>query len=41
MAKIRSVIGQGAQVINLVPVVTVSKLPVSTNVPPPACPPVS
>ena len=33
MAKIRSVIGQGAQVINLVPVVTVSKLPVSTNVP--------
>ena len=33
MAKVRSVIGQGAQVINLVPVVTVSKLPVSTNVP--------
>ena len=33
MAKVRSVIGKGAQVINLVPVVTVSKLPVSTNVP--------
>ena len=33
MAKVRSVIGQGAQVVNLVPVVTVSKLPVSTNVP--------
>jgi len=33
MAKMRSVIGQGAQVINLVPVVTVSKLPVATNVP--------
>jgi hypothetical protein len=33
MAKIRSVIGAGAQVINLVPVVTVSKLPVTTNVP--------
>ncbi len=33
MAKIRSVIGEGAQVINLVPVVTVSKLPVTTNVP--------
>ena len=33
MAKMRSVIGKGAQVINLVPVVTVSKLPVATNVP--------
>ncbi len=33
MAKVRSVIGPGAEVINLVPVVTVSKLPVSTNVP--------
>jgi len=33
MSKIRSVIGAGAKVINLVPVVTVSKLPVSTNVP--------
>jgi hypothetical protein len=33
MAKVRSVIGVGAKVINLVPVVTVSKLPVSTNVP--------
>ena len=33
MAKVRSVIGAGAKVINLVPVVTVSKLPVSTNVP--------
>jgi Transglycosylase SLT domain len=33
MAKVRSVIGLGAQVVNLVPVVTVSKLPVSTNVP--------
>jgi hypothetical protein len=33
MAKIRSVIGAGAKVINLVPVVTVSKLPVATNVP--------
>ncbi len=33
MAKVRSVIGPGAKVINLVPVVTVSKLPVSTNVP--------
>ena len=29
MAKVRSVIGAGAKVINLVPVVTVSKLPVS------------
>jgi hypothetical protein len=33
MTKVRSVIGAGAKVINLVPVVTVSKLPVSTNVP--------
>ena len=33
MAKIKSVIGPGAQVINLVPVVTVSKLPVAVNVP--------
>jgi hypothetical protein len=33
MAKIKSVIGAGAKVINLVPVVTVSKLPVATNVP--------
>ena len=34
MAKVRSVIGANAKVINLVPVVTVSKLPVTTNVPP-------
>jgi hypothetical protein len=33
MDKIKSVIGTGAKVINLVPVVTVGKLPVSTNVP--------
>ena len=33
MAAVRSVIGPGARVINLVPAVTVSKLPVSTNVP--------
>ena len=33
MTKIKSVIGPGAKVINLVPVVTVGKLPVSTNVP--------
>src|SRR5271166_1962112 len=33
MAKVRSLIGAGAKVINLVPVVTVSKLPVTTNVP--------
>jgi hypothetical protein len=33
MAKVRSVIGTGAKVINLVPVVTVTSLPVSTNVP--------
>jgi hypothetical protein len=33
MAKVRSVIGADAKVINLVPVVTVSKLPVTTNVP--------
>jgi hypothetical protein len=33
MTKIRSVIGSGAKVVNLVPVVTVGKLPVSTNVP--------
>jgi hypothetical protein len=33
MTKIKSVIGTGAKVINLVPVVTVSELPVSTNVP--------
>ncbi len=33
MATVKSVIGTGAKVINLVPVVTVSKLPVSTNVP--------
>ncbi len=33
MTKVRSVIGAGAKVINLVPVVTVSKLPVSTDVP--------
>jgi hypothetical protein len=33
MAKVKSVIGPGARVINLVPVVTVSKLPVAVNVP--------
>jgi hypothetical protein len=33
MSKVRSVVGTGAKVINLVPVVTVSKLPVTTNVP--------
>ena len=33
MTKIKSVIGSGAKVVNLVPVVTVGKLPVSTNVP--------
>jgi Transglycosylase SLT domain len=33
MAKVKLVIGAGGQVINLVPVVTVSKLPVATNVP--------
>jgi hypothetical protein len=33
MAKVKLVIGTGAKVINLVPVVIVSKLPVSTNVP--------
>jgi Transglycosylase SLT domain len=33
MAKVKSVIGTGAKVINLVPVVTVGNLPVSTNVP--------
>jgi len=33
MAKVKLVIGAGAKVINLVPVVTVSKLPVATNVP--------
>jgi len=33
MAKVKLVIGTGAKVINLVPVVTVSKLPVATNVP--------
>ncbi len=33
MAKVKSVIGTGAKVINLVPVVTVGSLPVSTNVP--------
>ncbi|MGD0238839.1 MAG: lytic transglycosylase domain-containing protein [Streptosporangiaceae bacterium] len=33
MKKIKSVIGTGAKVVNLVPVVTVGKLPVSTNVP--------
>jgi hypothetical protein len=33
MAKVKLVIGTGAKVINLVPVVTVSNLPVSTNVP--------
>jgi transglycosylase-like protein with SLT domain len=33
MAKLKSVIGRGAEVINLVPVVTVSNLPVATNVP--------
>jgi hypothetical protein len=33
MAKIKLVIGTGAKVINLVPVVTVGNLPVSTNVP--------
>ncbi len=33
MAKVRSVIGTGAKVINLVPVVIVSKLPVTTNIP--------
>jgi hypothetical protein len=33
MAQVKLVIGAGAEVINLVPVVTVSKLPVATNVP--------
>ncbi len=33
MAKVRSVIGTGAKVINLVPVVVASKLPVTTTVP--------
>jgi hypothetical protein len=33
MTKIKSVIGPGAKVINLVPVVTVGKLPLSPNVP--------
>ena len=33
MGKVRSVTGTGAKVINLVPVVIVSKLPVTTNVP--------
>ncbi len=33
MATVRSVIGTGAKVINLVPVVIVSKLPVTTNIP--------
>ena len=33
MSKVRSVVGAGGKVINLVPVVTVSKLPVTTNVP--------
>jgi Transglycosylase SLT domain len=33
MAKVRSVIGTSAKVINLVPVVVTSKLPVTTNVP--------
>jgi hypothetical protein len=33
MAKVKAVIGTGAKVINLVPVVTVGNLPVSTNVP--------
>ena len=33
MSTVRSVIGAGGKVINLVPVVTVSKLPVTTNVP--------
>jgi hypothetical protein len=33
MSKVRSVIGPGGKVVNLVPVVTVSKLPVATNVP--------
>ncbi len=33
MTTVKSVIGTGARVINLVPVVIVSKLPVSTNVP--------
>jgi hypothetical protein len=33
MATVKSVLGRGAKVINLVPVVTVSKLPVATNVP--------
>jgi hypothetical protein len=33
MARIKLVIGSGAKVINLVPVVTVSKLPVATDVP--------
>jgi len=33
MGKVRSVIGPGGKVINLVPVVIVSKLPVTTNVP--------
>jgi hypothetical protein len=33
MGKVKSVVGAGAKVINLVPVVTVSKLPVTVNVP--------
>jgi Transglycosylase SLT domain len=33
MSKVRSVIGPGGKVVNLVPVVTISKLPVATNVP--------
>jgi hypothetical protein len=33
MSKVKSVIGAGGKVVNLVPVVTVSKLPVTTNVP--------
>jgi hypothetical protein len=33
MSQVKSVIGTGGKVVNLVPVVTVSKLPVTTNVP--------
>jgi hypothetical protein len=33
MSKVKSVIGAGGKVVNLVPVVTISKLPVATNVP--------
>jgi Transglycosylase SLT domain len=33
MSKVRSVVGPGGKVVNLVPVVAISKLPVATNVP--------